>query len=89
MPPLLAPAHNELPAKITVTGAVEEGIARVINEPDVLAVAGSAVGLAPGPDRLAQGCWPGLLCLGQRGGGLLMISLLAIVINTQGICDFS
>lgn len=65
LPPWLAPARNELPAKITVAGAKEEGTARVrvINEPDVLVVEG---GLAAGPDRPAQGCWPGLLCLGRE-----------------------
>ena len=40
MPPWLAPAYNELPAKITAAGPMEEGTARlrVINEPDVLVV---------------------------------------------------
>ena len=66
MPPWPAPTRNELPAKITVTGAIEEGTARVINEPDVLEAAGLEGGLAPGPDRLAQGCWPGLLCLDRE-----------------------
>ncbi len=45
---MAAPAHNELPAKITVTGATVEGTARVINEPDVLVVAGGPSGLAEG-----------------------------------------
>lgn len=65
-------ARNELPAKITATGAIEEGIARVINEPDVLLVAGwrRRVGeLAAGADGLARGTLARTIVPGQRGGG--------------------
>lgn len=80
MPLWLAPAHNELPAKITVTGAAEEGIARVINEPDVLPVAGGWHQDLTGWHRDAgQG-----YCVWAERWRLLMISLLPCVINTKG-----
>lgn len=71
--PVAGPRHvNELPAKITATGAIEEGIARVINEPDVLLVAGRRrrVGeLAAVADGLARGTLARTIVSGQRGGG--------------------
>ena len=76
--------HNELPAKITVTGAIEEGIARVINEPDVLVALREAGGwhqeLTGWHWDAGQGycVWP------ERWRLLMMMSLLSRVINTRG-----
>lgn len=62
-----APARNQLPPKITTTGAAKEGTARVINEPDVPAVAGRfGEGWGGWGGKMVAGT--GLLCLDNLEG---------------------
>lgn len=69
-------------------GAIEEGTARVINEPDVIVVVGDAGELALGPNRLAWGSCPGLLCLGREVEAAADFPALVCDKYTRK-CDFS
>jgi len=70
-------AHNERPAKIAVTRAIEESIARVINHPDVLEAAMGRWGIGTrNPTGWHRLCRPGLLCLDREAEAADDISAL-------------